>query len=115
MKIVYFTHSLASCWNHGNAHFLRGVLRELIDAGHEVTAFEPKDSWSLAQLLRDHGDEALSAYHAAYPELSSIQYSKDVDLAACVTGADLVIAHEWNDPWLVGSLGRMRGRGAPFT
>ena len=32
MRIVYFTHSLASCWNHGNAHFLRGVLRELIHA-----------------------------------------------------------------------------------
>ncbi len=29
MRIVYFTHSLASCWNHGNAHFLRGVLSEL--------------------------------------------------------------------------------------
>jgi hypothetical protein len=21
MRFVYFTHSLASCWNHGNAHF----------------------------------------------------------------------------------------------
>jgi hypothetical protein len=28
VKLVYFTHSLRSCWNHGNAHFLRGVLRE---------------------------------------------------------------------------------------
>ena len=41
MKIAYFTHSLASCWNHGNAHFLRGVLRELIARGHEVRALEP--------------------------------------------------------------------------
>ena len=24
------------CWNHGNAHFLRGVLRELVARGHEV-------------------------------------------------------------------------------
>ena len=31
MRFVYFTHSLRSCWNHGNAHFLRGVLRELIE------------------------------------------------------------------------------------
>ena len=37
VRIVYFTHSLASCWNHGNAHFLRGVLRELIARGHDVT------------------------------------------------------------------------------
>ena len=41
MRIAYFTHSLASCWNHGNAHFLRGVLRELIARGHEVRALEP--------------------------------------------------------------------------
>nr|MDP9415857.1 glycosyltransferase [Pseudomonadota bacterium] len=38
MKFVYFTHSLQSCWNHGNAHFLRGVLRELIVRGHDVRA-----------------------------------------------------------------------------
>lgn len=35
MNIVYFTHSLRSCWNHGNAHFLRGVLRELQALGHQ--------------------------------------------------------------------------------
>ena len=28
MRIVYFTHSLASCWNHGNAHFLRGDMQK---------------------------------------------------------------------------------------
>ena len=41
MRLAVFTHSLASCWNHGNAHFLRGVLRELVRAGHEVAAYEP--------------------------------------------------------------------------
>ena len=41
MRIVYFTHSLASCWNHGNAHFVRGVLDELVARGHEVRACEP--------------------------------------------------------------------------
>ena len=35
MRLVYFTHSLKSCWNHGNAHFLRGVLRALARTGHE--------------------------------------------------------------------------------
>ena len=38
-----------SCWNHGNAHFLRGVLRELIARGHDVRAFEPANGWSRAQ------------------------------------------------------------------
>ena len=30
MRVVIFCHSLASDWNHGNAHFLRGVARELL-------------------------------------------------------------------------------------
>ena len=47
MRIVYFTHSLASCWNHGNAHFLRGVLSELASRGHDVVAYEPEGAWSL--------------------------------------------------------------------
>src|SRR3978361_1898778 len=80
MKIGYFTHSLASCWNHGNAHFLRGVLRELIHAGHDVQAFEPRGSWSLTQLRGDHGEAGLTAYREAYPELSSIEYDDSIDL-----------------------------------
>ena len=62
MRIVYFTHSLASCWNHGNAHFLRGVLRELLARGHEVRTLEPADGWSRQNLLRDHGAAALDGF-----------------------------------------------------
>ena len=29
MRIVFFVHSLLSDWNHGNAHFLRGVVTAL--------------------------------------------------------------------------------------
>ena len=36
-----FAHSLVSDWNHGNAHFLRGIVRELQARGHEVRLFEP--------------------------------------------------------------------------
>ena len=36
MKFVLFYHSLVSDWNHGNAHFLRGIVRELMARGHEV-------------------------------------------------------------------------------
>ena len=115
MRIVYFTHSLASCWNHGNAHFLRGVLRELIALGHEVAAYEPKGAWSLENLLKDHGEEGLEPWRAAYPELSSTEYDKRADFGAMVDGADLVIVHEWNEPWLVAKLGRLRARGGRFT
>ena len=114
MRIVYFTHSLASCWNHGNAHFLRGVLRELVALGHEVRAYEPEGAWSLANLLNDHGPEGLAAYRRAYPELASETFGKRADLAAMVDGADLVIVHEWSDPRLVARLGRLRARDGRF-
>lgn len=114
MKIVYFTHSLASCWNHGNAHFLRGILSELIARGHDIHVFEPADAWSLANLLRDHGAAGLEAYRLAYPELLSTPYRSDKDWRGKTSDAELVIVHEWNSPHLVSALGRMRAGGAGF-
>jgi spore maturation protein CgeB len=114
MKVVYFTHSLASCWNHGNAHFLRGVLDELVARGHHVAAFEPADAWSLANLLSDHGEAGLQAYRSAYPRLASDIYASADDLAPLVAGADLVLVHEWNTPEVVAALGRLRRGGAGF-
>lgn len=114
MRIVYFTHSLRSCWNHGNAHFLRGVLSELIARGHEVEAFEPEGAWSLSNLLGDHGEQALHAFQHLYPDLRSTAYSNDADVSEMVEAADLVIVHEWNDPKLVAELGLVRRRGGRF-
>ena len=114
MKIACFTHSLRSCWNHGNAHFVRGVLSELIALGHDVDAFEPEDSWSYSNLVAEHGREALQPFEWAYPELRSSTYAADADVAALVDGADLVIVHEWNSPDLVRELGRVRRRGGRF-
>jgi spore maturation protein CgeB len=115
VRIVYFTHSLASCWNHGNAHFLRGVLDELVTRGHDVRAFEPEGAWSLANLLQDHGEDGLAPWRKLYPNLSSTTYGPDADLLQMVDGADLVIVHEWNEHDLVARLGTLRKRGAPFT
>ncbi len=115
MRIVYFTHSLRSCWNHGNAHFLRGVLSELTRRGHDVAAYEPEGAWSLDNLLRDAGEAGLAAYRTAYPDLHSTVYAPDVDLDAACEGADLVVVHEWNEPALVAAVGALRGRGAGFT
>ncbi len=114
MKIAYFTHSLSSCWNHGNAHFLRGVLDELTVRGHEVSAFEPQGAWSLSNLLRDHGDDGLSAWRESYPRLSSTIYPAAADPAELAAGSDLVIVHEWNDPALIARLGEARRRGAGY-
>jgi spore maturation protein CgeB len=115
MKFVYFTHSLASCWNHGNAHFLRGVLRDLVRRGHEVMAYEPKGAWSLENLLKDHGDAGLDAYRSLYPELSSTVFNPEIDLEDALADADVVIVHEWNDPWLVAAIGKVRRHGGRFT
>lgn len=115
MKIVYFTHSLRSCWNHGNAHFLRGVLRELQARGHDVVAWEPETNWSLSNLLADAGEAGLDAFRAAYPDLAPRTYAPDADPAELVDGADLVLMHEWNEPALVAAVGALRKRGARFT
>lgn len=115
MNIAYFTHSLRSCWNHGNAHFLRGVLSELTALGHRVEAFEPQDAWSVQNLVADHGEQALDLFAEQYPQLRSTVYAADADPVELADGADLVIVHEWNEPKLVAALGHARARGARFT
>ncbi len=50
-----FYHSFLSDWNHGNAHFLRGVATELISRGHDICVFEPENSWSFTNLLAEYG------------------------------------------------------------
>lgn len=110
MRVVLFAHSLVSDWNHGNAHFLRGVARELGRRGHRVTIQEPADGWSLANLKREHGEDPIRRFYEAYPELDGRFYhdAANADLDAMVGDADLVLVHEWNDPTLVARLGAHR-------
>jgi spore maturation protein CgeB len=111
MRIVFFVHSLLSDWNHGNAHFLRGVTSDLIARGHDVAVYEPRDAWSLRNLLADHGEAAFDGFRAAYPALRSERYDlATLDLDRALDGADLCIVHEWNDPALVKRLGEHRRR-----
>jgi spore maturation protein CgeB len=115
MRFVLFCHSLSSDWNHGNAHFLRGVVTELQERGHAVDVREPRDGWSRANLLHDHGTDALGRFRSAFPTLRTRLYDLDaVDVAALVDDADVVLVHEWNDPWLVAEVGRLRARGGGF-
>jgi spore maturation protein CgeB len=107
MNIKLFYHSLLSDWNHGNAHFLRGITRELIKRGNDVEVFEPEDSWSLTNLLNNYGDSALNEFHNYYPLLTSTKYNlKNIDLDKALGNSELVIVHEWNDPDLVDKMGR---------
>jgi spore maturation protein CgeB len=115
MKVVLFYHSLISDWNHGNAHFLRGVVTELLVRGHDVSVLEPIDGWSLDNLLSEYGDRARRAFHRAYPHLQSMFYQPDqLDLDRALDGAELVIVHEWNDHDLVARIGEYRRRSRDF-
>lgn len=111
MRIAMFYHSLISDWNHGNAHFLRGIASELQARGHELLIFEPRDSWSRLNLVREYGMQAVNAFHRAFPHLSSIQYDLDtLDPDRSLDQTDLIIVHEWNDPWLIAAAGDYRRR-----
>jgi spore maturation protein CgeB len=109
MKIVMFYHTLVSDWNHGNAHFLRGVATELLSRGHDVQIFEPKDSWSRLNLVSEHGDKPIRRFHEAYPMLESSPYQlENFNLDHALDGANLVIVHEWSDHSLVKRVGEHR-------
>jgi spore maturation protein CgeB len=114
MRIVFFCHSLISDWNHGNAHFLRGIVRELLARGHQVVVYEPANGWSLTNLLAEAGPEAIARFHRAFPGLRSRRVNLDrLPLDEALDGADLVIVHEWNPHDLVARIGAhraLRGR-----
>jgi spore maturation protein CgeB len=107
VRFALFCHSLISDWNHGNAHFLRGVATELIARGHSVRVFEPQDSWSASHLLRRYGQASVDEFERAYPLLRSRRY-RELDLDEALDGIDVVIVHEWNDPQLVARIGKYR-------
>ena len=116
MRLVLFCHSLISDWNHGNAHFLRGVAGELQARGHQVAAYEPADGWSRRQLLADAGPSAIAAFHRRFPSLSSLPIDLDrVDLDEVLDGADVVLVHEWNEHSLVKQIGRHKARGGRYV
>ncbi len=111
MRIVIFCHSLISDWNHGNAHFLRGIATELTERGHRVDLYEPINAWSVRNLVAEYGTEPFRRFYQAYPKLSSIRYElHGLDLERELDGAELVLVHEWNDHELIRRLGEHRAR-----
>jgi spore maturation protein CgeB len=115
-RFAIFCHSLVSDWNHGNAHFLRGVCNALMNRGHSVTVYEPSGAWSLTNLKADYGEEPVRQFHAAFPQLKSIEYDlQTFDLDRALGEADVVVVHEWSDHDLVRSIGAHRASGGRFT
>jgi spore maturation protein CgeB len=111
MHIALFYHSLVSDWNHGNAHFLRGVATDLLARGHRVDIYEPRNGWSLQNLVAEHGTEPQRNFQAAFPHLHSTAYDLDsLQLDPVLARVDLVIVHEWNDAKLIHAIGEHRRR-----
>jgi spore maturation protein CgeB len=111
LKFRLFAHSWVSDWNHGNAHFLRGLVRELLHMGHEVRCYEQLGSWSLSNLVSREGDRAIQAideFRRTYPELDIRFYQRDETFEPLLDeelkDADVVIIHEWNDPEVVNAI-----------
>lgn len=112
LEIALFCHSLVSDWNHGNAHFLRGLVRELVRMGHKVRCYEELGCWSLASLMKHEGQfaiEAIDRFRAAYPELDVRFYQSSHPgfrkfLEQELRGTQVILLHEWNDPSVVNSV-----------
>ncbi|MDP9039778.1 MAG: glycosyltransferase [Acidobacteriota bacterium] len=106
-RIAYFAHAIRSDWNNGNAHFLRGLLRSMGELGHDVTAFEAEDDWSIRNLREEStGAQSLAQFAEVYPDLRVAGYPPEVLSHSAfwrerLRGVDLIIVHEWNPPELV--------------
>lgn len=125
MRLAIFAHSWLSDWNHGNAHFLRGLARALIARGHDVQAFEGQPgnwgAWSLEQLYMQEpviANCAIQEFRRLYPELKPEFYPcakrwpqiAEAWLAERLRDTEVVLLHEWNEPELANMLARLRRR-----
>jgi spore maturation protein CgeB len=111
LSFRFFAHSWISDWNHGNAHFLRGLANELVKLGHEVRCYEERDGWSMKNLASEGpgaASEALVGFRRAFPSLDVRFYSLGEGLREFLrselVGADIVVIHEWNSPELMSAI-----------
>ena len=113
-RIAYLSHTLRSDWNNGNAHFLRGLVDNLRLLGHDITAFEPNEEWSIENLRKEaSGEASLAQFEALYANLKIATYpaATPCDVALWrqqLRGTDVVILHEWNPPALAHALLHLR-------
>jgi spore maturation protein CgeB len=111
LNFAFFAHSWISDWNHGNAHFLRGLVRELIALGHRVRCYEERGSWSVTNLLSNEGElahEAMRQFWSCFPQFDVRFYQVDDRLrqflAEELHDTHIVVLHEWNRPELVNTV-----------
>ena len=115
LTFAFFAHSWTSDWNHGNAHFLRGLVHELMNLGHRVRCYEQVNSWSRSNLQAEGwgvGDWALQQFEAKFSHLDVRFYTLDEKFAtyaaAELRDVDVVVVHEWNPPELVNTIASLK-------
>jgi spore maturation protein CgeB len=116
LRIAVFPHSIVSDWNHGNAHFLRGLIRNLQEMGHQVLSFEEDGNWSLSNLVRDHGLIPIQEFKRRFSFIEHRSYELNGRaslyswLKELVADVDVCVVHEWNHPHLVRAIGEVAGQ-----
>jgi spore maturation protein CgeB len=87
-------------------------MRSLHKLGHDVTAFEPENEWSIDNLrLEANGVSSLERFKEMYPELDIQTYApEDSDelWRERLRAMDVVILHEWSAPEVAQLLRRLR-------
>lgn len=114
LRLRFFAHSWRSDWNHGNAHFLRGLVDELAKLGHQVRCYEANDSWSFLNLLREpDAAKSLQEFRDAFPDLDIRNYSLTEILEFGekeLHDADVVVIHEWTPPEIADAIVSLKHR-----
>lgn len=111
LQIKLFCHSIVSDWNHGNAHFLRGIVSELASRGSDIETLEPENSWSRRNLEQQHGTDYLESFRSHYPLIRWRTYSLERDsVDDLIADADIALVHEWSEPALIQAVSNFRAR-----
>lgn len=116
LRIALFCHSIVSDWNHGNAHFLRGLVRSLKKMGHEVFTLEEESNWSLSNLVQQQGSNPVAEFRSRFPFIDQRSYVLDGRahlydwLDETLDGVDACLVHEWNPPDLIKAIGEVSAR-----
>ncbi|HUO60835.1 MAG TPA: glycosyltransferase [Candidatus Acidoferrales bacterium] len=116
LRFRLFAHSWVSDWNHGNAHFLRGLARELVRMGHDVRCYEELGAWSVRNLVLEGkaGAAEIDEFRKTYPELDVRFYQRGESLGPLLDeelrDANVVLLHEWSEPEVVNAVLERKGR-----
>lgn len=116
MHIAFFGHSILADWNNGQAHFVRGLIRELCRLGHQCVFYEAKDNLATRQQVSCVGRSSLLETLRVFPFLR-VRLHRDGSrdplgfLPQALEEADIAIVLEGAEPSLIRALPEAVGPG----